>query len=817
MKKVRLTLVFAVLVLFSAIIITYESGRKMKGSTMPTIPDASATYTNPLHLEQEWPDYGIGDPFVMRYNGTYYLYCSTKDGRAGIKAWSSKDLVHWSYAGLVTEDPITTGAYAPEVVYWNGNFYMYTSPAGKGHYVLQSESPTGPFQVKTDNLGNSIDGDVFIDDDGKWYFTNAGPNGIIGHEMPDPYTIGDGKVLSASLGGWTEGSMIIKRGGLYYLTYTGNHVFSKGYRVNYAVSRNGPLGDYTVPDNNPILISTIEGFNGLGHSSTVLGPDMDSYYIVYHNLVGRSQEGPPVRSLNIDRLVFNGGKMAVLGPTHSPQQAPSLPVFAYRPVETAENAAWTISTDSDGKIVQTSKLESGERYTAEFNVQSVMSGMEFLASYRGADDYLSVKMDPASNKLSVAERKPKGERILGTADLPEGMDYAKLHSVRVEAAASGLAVYFDHMQKIEVGGYNAGAGKIGYRYGAGKAKLQYTAFSNAAGGSSDFAVPKPVPGSIEAVHYMPGGGSGYHIKHPEGKPNDYRPQDGVSIDQADDGSRYVTLRGAGDWLEYSVHAADNGRFGIAMMLQKPADGMKLEISVDGKRSFVYAAKQPLPEAETGSWIHIPLGSLDLTAGNHKLRVKLDQGNVTFRSLSLYPMAAHPQNDSDLFKHLSPEGIFGSWFPGGQGYAVQKSGQDAMLFAGQDDWTDYRVDVDIQGTGAESVSDGAVLLRATNESYFREQVADSFMGYEAVFRNGRLVLRKINYDVTEDVAGVNYDLPPERKIHLTAEVRGGFIQLLVGGKTILSWQDPNPYFHGKVGIRTSDPSWQFANLSVTFPK
>lgn len=103
------------------------------------------TYQNPLVLDQEWEDYGIGDPYVLRFNGKYYLYCSTKDRRIGIKAWSSDDLVNWRYEGLVTEEPVSEGAYAPEVVYWNGAFYMYTSPAGKGHYVLQSNKPTGPF------------------------------------------------------------------------------------------------------------------------------------------------------------------------------------------------------------------------------------------------------------------------------------------------------------------------------------------------------------------------------------------------------------------------------------------------------------------------------------------------------------------------------------------------------------------------------------------------------------------------------------------------------------------------------------------------
>lgn len=327
----------------------YAPARGKKGTDRMAI-SLGQTYQNPFVLDQEWEDYGIGDPYVLRFDGKYYLYCSTKDRRVGVKAWSSDDLVNWRYEGLVTEESISKGAYAPEVVYWNGSFYMYTSPAGKGHYVLQSDKPTGPFVNKTDNLGFTIDGSVFIDDDEKWYFTHAKFNGIMASLMTDPYTIEPDQQLNATLGHWTEGSMIIKRKGRYFMTYTGNHVFSKGYRVNYGVNQESPVSTYKIPENNPILISTANDFNGLGHSATVMGPDLDSYYMVYHNLVGRSAEGPPVRKLNLDRLVFNGDKMSVLGPTHgSPQEVPRMPVFHDIPGAAPSADKWESTSQAGGR------------------------------------------------------------------------------------------------------------------------------------------------------------------------------------------------------------------------------------------------------------------------------------------------------------------------------------------------------------------------------------------------------------------------------------------------------------------------------------
>ncbi|WP_278600595.1 family 43 glycosylhydrolase, partial [Clostridium tertium] len=144
-------------------------------------------YLNSFTLEDEWEDgYGIGDPYILRYDGRYYLYVSTHDYKIGVKCWSSDNLVDWKYEGLVTEEKKTLGAYAPEVIYWDGYFYMYTSPAAKGHYVLQSDSPTGPFKLISDNIGMSIDGSVFIDDNAKWYFYYASPKGIMAAPMKSP-------------------------------------------------------------------------------------------------------------------------------------------------------------------------------------------------------------------------------------------------------------------------------------------------------------------------------------------------------------------------------------------------------------------------------------------------------------------------------------------------------------------------------------------------------------------------------------------------------------------------------------------------------
>ena len=141
------------------------------------------TYQNPIQKHGDF-----ADPFVLRFNGRYYLYCTNP----GVRCWQSDDLLHWTLIGEVVAEDEFPGLvpFAPEVVYENGWFYMYTSPHGLGHYVLRSDFPLGPFRKITPNIGHAIDFSVFIDDDGAWYAYWADDRGILGCRMTSPTEFG---------------------------------------------------------------------------------------------------------------------------------------------------------------------------------------------------------------------------------------------------------------------------------------------------------------------------------------------------------------------------------------------------------------------------------------------------------------------------------------------------------------------------------------------------------------------------------------------------------------------------------------------------
>lgn len=393
------------------------------------------TYCNPIKKQGDF-----ADPFVLRYNGRYYLYGTNPD----VRCWSSEDLVNWTPEGSTVpeEEFPELVPFAPEVVYWNGAFYMYTSPHGFGHYVLKSDSPTGPFRKITGNVGHSIDFSIFIDDDGQWYTYWADDRGLVGCKMASPTEFGEEVLIGAYLHGWTEGPFIVKKDGKYHLTYTGNHFLSKGYRINGAIADH-PLGPYRDDPYNPVIICTEGSVVGLGHSSTVLGPDLHTHYIVYHNL-----NPDKTRDLNIDPVVFTLEKAYVLGPTTTPRPVPALPQWKcprFIPQTVQGTFAEAVTLPASGVV--------------EVNIAAGKGTNRYGISFAGTDE-IWLEFDKGENTLSVRN----GEGLTVQETLLSGYDHEVLHAVRLEYG-NGLTVYIDNLLRLKadaaIGGH-----KIAY-YGDG--------------------------------------------------------------------------------------------------------------------------------------------------------------------------------------------------------------------------------------------------------------------------------------------------------------------------------------------------------------
>ncbi|MBQ8287198.1 MAG: family 43 glycosylhydrolase, partial [Clostridia bacterium] len=582
-------------------------------------------YQNPImtaNTKDAWSNYGFGDPFVMRYNGVYYLYVSTKDGNSGVKCWSSTDLVNWTYEKYCTTDKITTGAYAPEVFYYNGKFYMYTSPAGNGHYVLESDSPTGPFTVITNNMGMSIDGSVFIDNNGKWYFYTAGGGSIQYYNMTSPSQMSGGSSLAnvSVNGGWTEGPMVVYHDGYYYMTYTGNHVLSEAYRIYYASSNRSPI-NFAAGADNPLLVNTSSEVVGIGHSSTVKGPDLDSYYIVYHSLV--SQNGPN-RSMNIDRIVFNGDSMEIMGPTTAKQQAPDMPdIYAYfNAGEALDN--WTMNgtfgtTGSGLPLAAGSTFVSNYRftgnYTAEYNVTSIADGgmAGAIFSYTDANNFGACLFDPASQKVIITITVG-GETTVKETDMVqsfrEKVKFDCVQSIQIEKNGNDYTFYMNDRQLCKIKDSALESGAIGYITQGADASFGFIGGTGAVGGqgaSDEYKIASGLSGLIPANTYTTG-----------------------TFPTEKKGSVYAVVAQEGNVLNYRVLAATEAYYDLAAEYYTgdPNNNAVIEIYVDGalvkecalngSKSFATAIVREIP----------------LTKGQHTVSIKLKSGNASFSKFNL---------------------------------------------------------------------------------------------------------------------------------------------------------------------------------------
>ena len=146
-------------------------------------------------------DINIRDPYVLNYDGQYYLYGtrgSTCWGKAdGFDCYVGSDLVNWSEAIEIFHNDGSFWAdrnyWAPEVHYFKGDFYMFATfnAAGvcKGTQILKAHSPRGPFKIHSDGPVTPRDWECL---DGTFYVNSKGhPFMVFCHEWQQ---IGDGEI-----------------------------------------------------------------------------------------------------------------------------------------------------------------------------------------------------------------------------------------------------------------------------------------------------------------------------------------------------------------------------------------------------------------------------------------------------------------------------------------------------------------------------------------------------------------------------------------------------------------------------------------------
>ena len=709
-------------------------------------------------IANQWGGYGIGDPFVMRWNGVYYLYVSSLDTQIGVRGYKSADLVNWVpmtgeglKTGYVSEDRVTAAAYAPEVYYFNGTFYMYTSPGGKGHYILTSSKPEGPFLPVTDNFGLSIDGSVLIDDDEQMYFTHATNGGITMlrmNSMTEMNTSSMPLLNETSIGGWTEGSYILKHNGIYYLTYTGNHVASDGYRIAYSTATD-LSGNYrnafTRAQNNPLVLETESDLKGIGHSSTVMGPDMDSYYLVYHYL---NSSGGPNRSLGIDRLTFDGKMMSVSAKLEGSVK-PALPAF------------YAASKDGEKFSTQGAFFLSNSSAPASFTAEYNLSGAEvstYVFGYKDENNYSDVTVNLSEKEVTLNKTVNGTTTKVESGTLVNDFAADKLHTVRVASRDGKVDVLFDNMTKIDDAELTVSAGKIGDMRFDGWSKLTL----GAKGDHASYLVYNGKAGryGLELVYPKSYGGK----------------KIGIKIDGVDGGKVYrCTLPAVKSQNEYVK--AIVGEFNLA----EGARIVRLENVGDAIAFTAFRFTETSPIA--------PQYEASLTS--------YAESGVDYKAIWKIKKDA----EGNAIGHYA------------------KAGSRQLVYFGDNTITDFTLEVEMMLEGETSPgSTAGIVFHAKNYASSPHDSEKSITGYYVGANNSILSLMRYNY--ADDTNTLDASAPAKFASDvfymIKIQMRGNNIKVWIGdgADPVFDVTDDWSFASGKVGLYTTGAAVVFRNLKIS---
>lgn len=253
----------------------------------------------------------IRDPMITVVGDTYYLTGTQppywEGENAGMHLWSTKDLKHFAYHGIIVkradmpEDIWCRDRFwAPELFFDGRKFHATfsckneseTHPHDFGVGLATADSAEGPYTIVTakEPLCDGIDGTIFKDDDGHLYI---GANGILPENRKhalflrkldvaagsasDPQivcTVGnDGEWDSVGL----EGQCVVKRNGIYFQWYSawGDDFYAAGVLTAKSI-----CGPWVKATSNPIIKATDE-YSRCGHNHSFRGLDGKDY-VVFH-------------------------------------------------------------------------------------------------------------------------------------------------------------------------------------------------------------------------------------------------------------------------------------------------------------------------------------------------------------------------------------------------------------------------------------------------------------------------------------------------------------------------------------------------------
>ena len=241
------------------------------------------------------------DPFVLEYNGTYYMYATGLQNESGYGCVYSTDLTDWSEPVQVFTPPEDFDGddnwWAPECHFYKGRFYLFatyhSAKSGKrGVAIFRADSPLGPFEIITDGHitpkdHDAIDGTLYVDEDGQpwmvyvgeWTSNADGVGDMMAAKLSEDITAFISEPILLFRGSdprWARGK--ITDGPFLYKTKEGrllmlwSNMNNKGYCVGIAYSSNGKTDGRWLQQSTELYRASETQPDG-GHGMLFTAPD----------------------------------------------------------------------------------------------------------------------------------------------------------------------------------------------------------------------------------------------------------------------------------------------------------------------------------------------------------------------------------------------------------------------------------------------------------------------------------------------------------------------------------------------------------------
>ncbi len=815
------------------------------------------TYHNYIDVPLGNIPYSVGDPFIMRHGNRYYLYCSTpaatyETTRRKIGVWRSDNLVDWTQLGWAYDpdtDPDgemfldsgnpketpTQGAYAPEVIYYKGWFYMCESQSGHGHYFLRSRTPEGPFRVISGNEGLGIDGTFALTDDGSLYLVSANntrtPSAItavpIDFEDGPSGDIKDCKVVldkdkivdisSARLGGWTEGPGFFSRNGYHYMTYTGNHVDSASYRVGYSYTKSkSPLeGLMSVWDNillessgmdNEALIpynsitgkSDVTTFRGPGHSSNAVGPNIDSIYTAFHianRTDHQNNKHDAGRRLAITQYFTNGAYVLTNGIGNYERPQPTMPDFRGDVNSLQSLGGLKVSPESTKDV-----------YTAELSLK--LSGGRGSVIFGATDASNYVEASVNGETLTLNQIKNGSLKTLGEAKISTSTNADSEHIVKLVNGSSKAVLYYDNMAVININD-SLPAGKIGF--GAGTACT--LAFTNDAFGTSDFEAVKDLRGgSWPAYAYMKEENRGFSLAKGKVTADGVRQGEKETTKKVASPEARSLVLSAGDWIKYTVNAPAAGLYALNMTAGKDSAGAVFEAIVDNETIFLMdtPTKDDFGKAK---YANVHAGNFEIKEqGVHTLKIRVYSGTLDALSFSAERDAADATEGADTLTDRANtvfRSELGSPSVTQQGILTSAADPRTLARTGHKGNGNYEFSVKLRLLANGTCG---ILFRMNDYSYTYsdtlQNIGTQYRGYILSVDRFSVKLSKRLYDKQKSLgmaklpAGQSFAAATQK---VTVRAVNGHITVSVNDEEVIDAFDDDAFLTGYIGLYAEDKS------------